>query len=241
MPVTGIGVVRLRAASGFFRDSEIHRIGGNLGQNLSSRSIMMVSSLCSIQDTWVMSDPKLNLLIQLAGRGDRSALDDVWPGLYAQLHDIASGQMAKERSGHLLQTTAVVHEAYFRLSDQQRSDWKDKPSFLAAAAVVMRRILIDTARRERSQKRGGNSKRQVLSETSVAFDDHGYSAIEVHEALEQLAKFAPDQARALELMIFGGLTGEEVAGVLGVSASTIDRKVRAAKAWLRRELTGGDS
>lgn len=184
-----------------------------------------------------MSDPNLNSLIQNAGRGDRAAMDNVWPGLYSQLHDIASGQMAKERPGHLLQTTAIVHEAYFRLSDQQRSDWRDKPSFLAAAAVVMRRVLIDSARKETAKKRGGAANRHGLSDTNIAVDDHGYSAVEIHEALEQLAGFAPDQARALELMIFGGLTGEEAAEVLGVSASTIDRKVRAAKAWLRRELS----
>lgn len=184
-----------------------------------------------------MSDRKINSQVQAAGQGDRSALDDAWPGLYSQLHDIAAGQMARERPGHLLQTTAIVHEAYFRLSDQQKSDWPDKRSFLAAAAVVMRRILIDSARRDRSRKRGGTAQKQALSDTNIAFDDRGFSAIDTHEALERLAEFAPDQARTLELMIFGGLTGEEVAEVLGVSASTIDRKVRAAKAWLRRELS----
>jgi RNA polymerase sigma factor (TIGR02999 family) len=178
-----------------------------------------------------------NALIQAAGQGDREALDQVWPDLYRQLHDLAAAQMSKEQNGGLLQTTAIVHEAYFRLSEQKRSEWPDRGSFFAAAAVVMRRILIDSARRERAVKRGGRQSRRTLSDTQLGVDDQRFEAIDLHEALEQLAQFAPDQAKALELMIFGGLTGEETAVVLGVSPATIDRKVRLAKAWLRRELS----
>lgn len=182
-------------------------------------------------------DAQYNAMIEAAGKGDRKALDDLWPGLYGQLHEIAAAQMHKERAGHLLQTTAIVHEAYFRLANQNRSKWKDRNSFFATAAVVMRRVLVDSARKEKAAKRGGNAARSNLSESRLAVDDAGYSALEVNEALEQLAAFAPDQARAMELMIFGGLSGDEVANMMGVSASTIDRRVRAAKAWLRRELS----
>lgn len=185
------------------------------------------------------SDHHVNSLIQAAGHGDRDALDRAWPGLYKHLHEIAASQMSRERSGHLLQTTAIVHEAYFRLSDQKRSQWDDQRSFFAAAAVVMRRILIDSARHEKAEKRGGSVLRRELSDSRLAVDDGRYSAIEVHDALERLAAFAPDQAKALELMIFGGLTRKETAEVLAVSESSIDRKVRSAKAWLRRELSEG--
>jgi RNA polymerase sigma factor (TIGR02999 family) len=185
-----------------------------------------------------MTEKEFNALIQAAGLGDRAALNEAWPELYEHLREIAAGQMSRERAGrHLLQTTAIVHEAYFRLSEQKRSHWRDRNSFFAAAAVVMRRILIDSARNNTAAKRGGAMARQALSDTRLALDDDGFAAVDVHEALERLAGFAPDQSRALELMIFGGMTGEEVADVLGVSASTIDRRVRAAKAWLRRELS----
>lgn len=183
------------------------------------------------------SDAHLNALLQAAGRGDRDALDQALPGMYEQLHQIAAAQMQNERSGNLLQTTAIVHEAYFRLSEQNRSSWKDKPSFFAAAAIVMRRVLIDNARREKAVKRGGQVARMDLSDSRLAFEEEGYSAIDINEALEKLAEFAPDQAKALEMMIFGGMVGEEVAKALDVSASTIDRRVRSAKAWLRRELS----
>ena len=176
-------------------------------------------------------------MIQAAGQGDRSAMDEVWGVLYRQLHELAAAQMTRERSGNLLQTTAIVHEAWFRLSKTERSHWTDRGSFLAAAANVIRRVLIDNARRENAVRRGGESTRQPLTDTRLRFDDQSFNAVEIHEALEKLATFAPDQASTLELMIFGGLSGEETAEAQGVSASTIDRRIRAAKAWLRRELS----
>ena len=163
-----------------------------------------------------------------------------WAELYSHLHKIASAQMSRERSGHILQTTAVVHEAYVRLSKENASQFKDKNSFFAAASVVMRRVLVDSARKEKAVKRGGNATKKSLTDTQLSVGDKGYSVIEIHDCLSKLAEFASDQAQALELMIFGGLTGEETAAVMGVSASTIDRKVRSAKAWLRRELSDGE-
>ena len=184
-----------------------------------------------------MTERQLNSLISSAGSGDQAALNEAWPKLYDELHRIAARHMRKERKGNLLQTTAIVHEAYFRLFDQNQSDWKDRNSFLAAAAVAMRRVLIDNARKTQSQKRGGNLQRVELCESRLPLDENKYRIEEVHQALKTLGEFAPDEAKALELMIFGGMTGEEVAAVMNVSASTIDRRVRSAKAWLRRELS----
>ena len=164
------------------------------------------------------------------------SFDGAWAKLYDELHDIAASQMTRERTGHLLQTTAIVHEAYFRLAKDRSETWKNKSTFFAAAAVVMRRVLIDAARRERAAKRGNGQPKHRLHETRIGIDDRAFRSLEVHDALEVLSGFAPDQARALELMIFGGLTGDEIASVMGVSSSTIDRRIRLAKAWLRREL-----
>lgn len=185
----------------------------------------------------MLSPAEINALINAAGKGDRNALDAALPGLYEQLHSIASAQMKKESPGHLLQTTAIVHEAYFRLSTQKKSEWKDSSHFFAAASIVMKRVLVDSARKEKATKRGGQVERQNLSDTRLAFHDQGYSILEINEAIERLSAFAPEQAKAIEMMIFGGMTGEEVATALDVSPSTIDRRVRSAKAWLRRELS----
>ena len=186
-------------------------------------------------------DVHYEALIEAAGRGDRAALDGLLPDLYDQLHELAAFQMRKERPGHLLQTTAILHEAYFRLSKQERSSWRDMPSFLAAASVMMRRVLVDNARKERAAKRGGSVRRDRLADSKLALLEatpaSNCASIEIHEALEKLSTFAADQARALEMMFFGGMTGEQVAQALGVSPSTIDRRIRAAKAWLRRELS----
>ncbi|MEO1523876.1 MAG: ECF-type sigma factor [Planctomycetota bacterium] len=182
------------------------------------------------------SDEEINQRIRAAARGDRDALDGVADDLYGQLHEIASQHMRAERAGSLLQTTAIVHEAYLKLSDQQRSRWSDRNDFFAAASLIMRRLLIDHARSETADKRGGGRVRASMQETRLAIEDRRYSAIEISDALHRLAEFAPDQARGIELMVFGGMTGEEIAEHLGVSASTIDRRLRAAKAWLRREL-----
>ena len=158
----------------------------------------------------------------------------IWDELYAQLREIAANQMRRESNGHLLQTTAVVHEAFLRLKDHPAA--KDRHHFLAAAAVTMRRVLIDEARRSKSIKRGGEHERVSLNESSLALGTNRFMATELHAALESLREIAEQEAKIIELMTFGGLTGEEVASILDISASTVDRRVRTAKAWLRREL-----
>lgn len=157
--------------------------------------------------------------------------------LYNELHSIAANWMRRERPDGILQTTMIVHEAYLRLSEgQESSRWKSREEFCAAASVTMRRLLVDHARRKRSAKRGGGQTQDILSDTRLGVDDEQFGAIELHDALEALAGFAAEQSRALELMYFGGLTGDEIASLLGVSPATVDRRLRAAKAWLRREL-----
>ncbi|MEM6470899.1 MAG: ECF-type sigma factor [Planctomycetota bacterium] len=180
---------------------------------------------------------QLSVLIQAAGGGDRDAMGELWTTLYRQLHEIASRQMAREREGSLMQTTAVVHEAWFRLSKTEKSRWQDQPAFMAAAANVMRRVLIDHARKESAARRGGTSIPASLSDTQVGFENSQFQALAVHDALERLSEMSPEQATTLELMIFGGMSGAEVAAFVGVSESTIDRRMRSAKAWLRRELS----
>lgn len=181
-------------------------------------------------------------LVRAAGTGNREALDQVWPKLYRNLHEIASRQMKGESQNHLLQTTAVVHEAYFRLSQQQHSAWGDQNDFLAAAAITMRRILVDASRKRNSQKRGGgNTKRNDLSDTQLAVSDGRFEVLEIHEALRRLEEFSPQQSTALEMMIFGGATLPQIAAALSTSVSTVERRIRSARAWLRRELTENSS
>ena len=172
--------------------------------------------------------------------GDRDALDRLIPLVYAELHALASRQLAGEWRQGRLQTTAVVSEAYLRLMGQ-RADWQDRAHFFAIAAQLMRRILVDHARRERRAKRGGSSIPVALDETlappAPVLDV--VDALDLDRALEKLDGIDPDAARIVELRFFGGLTIEETAAALGVSAPTVKREWAVAKGWLYRELTGG--
>jgi RNA polymerase sigma factor (TIGR02999 family) len=172
--------------------------------------------------------------------GDRDALDRLIPLVYAELHALASRQLAGEWRHGRLQTTAVVSEAYLRLMGQ-RADWQDRAHFFAIAAQLMRRILVDHARRERRVKRGGSSIPVALDETlapaPLVLD--AVDALDLDRALEKLDGIDPDAARIVELRFFGGLTIEETAAALGVSAPTVKREWAVAKGWLYRELTGG--
>jgi RNA polymerase sigma factor (TIGR02999 family) len=172
--------------------------------------------------------------------GDRDALDRLIPLVYAELHALAARQLAGEWRPGRLQTTAVVSEAYLRLMGQ-RADWQDRAHFFAIAAQLMRRILVDHARREGRAKRGGSSIPLTLDEAlapaSQALD--AVDALDLDRALEKLDGIDPDAARLVELRFFGGLTIEETAAALGVSAPTVKREWAVAKGWLYRELTGG--
>ena len=170
------------------------------------------------------------------GRGDRRALDRLLPLVYAELRHIAQRQLRRERSGHILQPTALVHEAYLRLVDQRQGDWRNRSHFFGVAAQVMRRILVDGTRRRKADKRGGGIECVSIDQAGEKAATDEISVLELHQALGRLETVDPGLARLVELRAFGGLTVEEAALVLNVSASTAKREWRTATAWLTREL-----
>ena len=144
--------------------------------------------------------------------------------------------MGRERRGRTLQTTALVNEAYLRLVDIRRMQWRDRAHFLAMAARIMRRILVEAARARRTQRRGGGIDYVTLDEAVVVAPDQSLDLLALHDALEELAAVSPRKSQVVELRFFGGLTVEETAAVLDVSGDTVRRDWRLAKAWLFREL-----
>jgi RNA polymerase sigma-70 factor (ECF subfamily) len=171
--------------------------------------------------------------------GNRQALDDLIPLVYQELRSVAARARRRERAGHTLQTTALVHEAYLRLVDQRQVNWQNRAHFFAIAAQGMRRLLIDRARRHHAAKRGGGADMVPLSD-SIA-DSPAVARVDVlalDEALTRLAAFDPRQSRIVELLCFGGLTVDEAAEVLQVSERTVHREWKVAKAWLYRAMQG---
>jgi len=163
------------------------------------------------------------------------------PLVHAELHRIAERHIGRERPDHSLQATALVNEAYLRLVDAKTVAWNDRGHFLAVAARVMRRILVDYARARQYQKRGGNAARITFDEELVVTNERAPDFIALDEALEALAKFDERKSRVIEMRFFGGLTVEETALVLKVSPATVMGDWRLAKAWLRREMRGDRS
>lgn len=170
--------------------------------------------------------------------GDASAAERLLPAVYDDLRRQAARAMRREGDDHTLQATALVHEAYLRLIDQRRVQWRNRSHFFGIAAQAMRRVLVDHARGRLAAKRGGDMKQLTLSgaDEAAANADDGVEVLALHEALERLAQLDPDQARLVELRYFGGLTIEETAEALGVSPATMKREWAVARAWLRREL-----
>lgn len=195
-----------------------------------------------------MSDPgsgsgstsaeEVTVLLRRWSDGDEQALDRLMPLVYDQLRGVAHRRLEGERTGHTLQTTALVHEAYARIADADLR-WEDRAHFFALAARTMRRILVDYARARMAAKRGGDEDPVSLDELSVELPDEGREAnvVALHEALELLEAQDERKARVIEAHIFGGLTYEETGKALGISAATVDRDLRIAKAWLARELS----
>jgi RNA polymerase sigma factor (TIGR02999 family) len=170
--------------------------------------------------------------------GHREALDRLAPAVYEDLRRLAAGYMRREPAGHVLQPTALVHEAYLRLVDQRQVQWRNRAHFFGVAAQMMRRILVDQSRRRRAEKRGGGWERVTLTGDAVAGDvPTEIDILALHESLERLAVFDPRQERIVELRYFGGLTIEETAEVVGASPATVAREWTIAKAWLRVELS----
>jgi RNA polymerase sigma-70 factor (ECF subfamily) len=163
------------------------------------------------------------------------------PLVHREIHQIAKRCMAGERPGHSLQATVLVNEAYLRLIDVKHVAWHDRAHFLAVAARIMRRILVDHARARRAQKRGGPVTRVTFTETLVVTNEPREDFVALDDALEALAAFDERKSRVIELRFFGGLSVEEAASVLKVSPDTVMRDWRLAKAWLQREMRGDRS
>jgi len=169
--------------------------------------------------------------------GNQSALDELYPLVYDELHRLARRYMSRERKDHTLQTTALINEAYVRLVDQKNVNWANRSHFFAISAQIMRRILIDHARRHAYAKRGGGAQQVSLEEVAAVVPGQGRELVRLDEALKSLAERDPRRSQVVELRYFGGLNNEEIAGVLNVSENTVTRDWNMARAWLYQQLT----
>jgi RNA polymerase sigma factor (TIGR02999 family) len=184
--------------------------------------------------------PRITQLLVAWGHGDEAALDRIIPLVHGELQQIARRCMGGQHGGHSLQPTALVNEAYLRLVDVQQMNWQNRAHFLAMAARLMRRILVDHARSKGYAKRGGGAARITLDDDLVVPNEPGRDLVALDDALEALAKVDERKSRMIELRFFGGLTVEEAAAVFDVSPDTVKRDWRLAKAWLLRELRGDE-
>ncbi len=183
------------------------------------------------------SPPALPLthLLVAWGHGDKAALEQLIPRVQKELRRLAQWHLARERNGHTLQATALVNEAYLRLVDINSVDWQDRAHFFAIAARLMRRILIDAARKRGNLKRGGGYEKVSLS-GGLHIPDRAEEIVALDEALDAIARIDERRGQVVEMKFFGGLRVDEIAGVLGVSTDTVKRDWKLAKAWLGREL-----
>lgn len=177
-------------------------------------------------------------LLADAGRGDAAATEQLLPLVYDELRALAERCFRGERKNHTLQPTALVNEAFARLIDQTGVPWNDRAHFFAVAAVAMRNILIDYARRRATVKRGGGLERVHLDEAANLPSAGGVDLVSLNDALDQLAQLDPRRHRIVELRFFGGLSMEEIARILGLSQTTIESEWRGARAWLVSRLGG---
>jgi RNA polymerase sigma factor (TIGR02999 family) len=183
-------------------------------------------------------DGDVSILLRAWSEGDQSALDKLTPIVYDELRRLAQHYMSRERTGHTLQATALVNEAYLRLVDYKRMRWENRAHFFAVSAQLMRRILVDYARRH-NLKRGAGVEHVALDETAEVGGDHGAKLVALDDAMQTLANIDQRKAQVVELRYFGGLSVEETAEVLNVSAVTVKRDWRTARAWLYREMKVG--
>jgi RNA polymerase sigma factor (TIGR02999 family) len=184
-------------------------------------------------------DPPLTQLLADAAAGDEAAHERLWSAVYEELHRLASQQMAAEAGARTLQATALVHEAYLRLTRGSDADWACRQHFFAAAAKAMRRIRVDDARRRNRLKRGGGKQRESLGDGPVFFADDPAEVLAVDEVLAKLEQLDHVTAEVVKLRYFAGLTVDETAEALNLGARTVDKKWRMARAWLYRALTKG--
>jgi RNA polymerase sigma factor (TIGR02999 family) len=189
------------------------------------------------QEELVPSPEQVTRLLQAWSKGEESALEKLLPLVHRQLHRLAHKYMKGERTGHTLQTTALVNEAYVRLLGYRKVNWKNRIQFFAISARLMRRILVDAARERISKKRGGGAEKIVFDELLVGPSEQAHDLVALDDALKALAEVDPRKSQVVELRFFGGMTGEEIAKLLKVSPDTVLRDWRLAKAWLKREMT----
>ena len=187
-------------------------------------------------DTPSVSQQRVSELLVQWSQGNDAALAELTPLVYGELRRLAHREMGAERTGHTLQTTALVNEAYLCLADQSNPRWQNRAHFFAVAARAMRRILVSYARSQRAQKRGGGALKIDLDEAALVSPEESKEIIDLHEALETLATLDSRKAQVVELKYFGGLNYDAMADVLKISPVTVRRDWRFAKAWLYTEL-----
>jgi RNA polymerase sigma factor (TIGR02999 family) len=187
------------------------------------------------------SQPDPTELLADLSSGNERVADDLLPLVYRELRELAAGYLGRERPDHTLQPTALVHEAYLKLIDQTRVDWKGRTHFKAVAAQAMQRLLVDHARASGREKRGGRWRRVPMYDAFQLGGHDRLDSLDLTDALQKMRELDERQTSVVELRLFGGLTGEETARMLGVSVRTVERDWKMGQAWLRRELSRGAS
>jgi len=187
---------------------------------------------------------QITRLLNAASHGNRDAFDQLFPLVYDELRTLARSKLRRERADHTLAATALVHEAYLQLVDQDSVEWQSRAHFFAVAARAMRRILMNHARAKRATKRGGGASQVPLDEAvalapDLFTEEEEDDLLALDEALDRLSELSPEGADVLQYRFFGGLTHNEIAEVMGVSEATVRRRWRAAKTWLRQQLDPG--
>jgi len=185
-----------------------------------------------------MSDPSITQALVELSNGDASAHDRLFPLVYDALRDLARRELRHERPDHTLSATALVHEAYLKLVQLERIDWKGRAHFFGVCAPVMRQVLISHARSRNAAKRGAGAAKLPLSDALAVAEERPEDLLALDEALARLEALSPRQARVVEARFFAGLSVEETATALGISPATVKREWTAARAWLNRELAG---
>ena len=189
-----------------------------------------------------MNDPtEVTLVLRAAGRGEAGASDKLWSIVYDELHQIARRQLAGEYNRRHLSTTALVHEAYLRLVDDKKIDWENRNHFYGIAARVMRRVLVDNARKYRALKRGGGVRDESFDEARIMQEDKVQEVLDIDDALTQLCKIHDRWCRVVECKYFGGLKENEIAELLNVSVRTVERDWVKARAWLYNYLNAQEN
>ena len=182
------------------------------------------------------TDGQVTLLLKAMNRGDKSAADQLLPIVYSELHRLAKSYMSRERRDHTLQPTALINQAYLRIAQQEHMEWQNHAHFIGFAANVMRRVLVDHARERNAAMRGGGRMRVELDEGVASSPEASAEILQLEEALTRLEQMNPRQAQVVEMRYFGGLSVEEVAGILGIAPRSVKRDWALARMWLYQEI-----